>query len=100
MGRVAESHPECYDTQIDTLLGATLATPEAKALALSRLRTIDARGSTDLCGGWLRGARELGTPEPNNINRVLLLSDGRANHGETNPDALAHHGRVVPEGHR
>ena len=80
----------CYDTEIDTLLGATAATPEAKALALSRLRTIDPRGSTDLCGGWLRGAHELGTPEPNTINRVLLLSDGLANHGETNPDTLAH----------
>jgi Ca-activated chloride channel family protein len=49
----------CYDTEIDTLLGATAATPEAKELALSRLRQIDARGSTDLCGGWLRGANEL-----------------------------------------
>jgi Ca-activated chloride channel family protein len=49
----------CYDTEIDTLLGATQATPEAKTLALSRLRAIDARGSTDLCDGWRR-RRDLG----------------------------------------
>lgn len=94
----------CYDTEIDTLLGATAATPEAKELALSRLRQIDARGSTDLCGGWLRGANELegsagssGTAgasgsgpagSPGSVTRVLLLSDGLANQGETDRDVL------------
>jgi Mg-chelatase subunit ChlD len=91
----------CYDTEIDALLTTTAATPEAKALALSRLRQIDARGSTDLCGGWLRGAQELrsrertlfdGTDEPGDAaRRVLLLSDGLANQGETDPDVLARH---------
>jgi Ca-activated chloride channel family protein len=78
----------CYDDQIDTLLGATPATAEAKTLASTRLRAIDARGSTDLCGGWMRGADELRTE-----GRVLLLSDGLANHGETDPDRLAQHAR-------
>jgi Ca-activated chloride channel family protein len=78
----------CYDEEIDTLLASTPATPEAKAIALTRLRGIDARGSTDLCGGWLRGTEEVrGADAP--VRRVLLLSDGLANHGETNPDALA-----------
>ena len=84
----------CYDDEIDTLLAATQATAEAKTLALSRLRATDARGSTDLCGGWLKGASEIGAPEPGNsatVTRVLLLSDGLANQGERNPDALARH---------
>jgi Ca-activated chloride channel family protein len=91
----------CYDTDIDVLLGATAATPEAKTLALTRLRTIDARGGTDLCGGWLRGAGELtaratATPAAETdagapLCRVLLLSDGQANEGETNPNVLARH---------
>jgi Ca-activated chloride channel family protein len=92
----------CYDTEIDTLLSSTPATPEAKTLALSRLRAIDARGSTDLCGGWLRGAEELtahGGVSPGSrqsgtdpsICRVMLLSDGLANHGETDSTALARH---------
>ena len=78
----------CYDTEIDTLLNIAPATQEAKALATARLRAIDARGSTDLCGGWLRGAEELRTE-----GRVFLLSDGLANHGETDHDALAQRAR-------
>ena len=38
--------PVCYDDETDTLLTATQATAEAKTLALSRLRTTDARGSS------------------------------------------------------
>ena len=87
----------CYDNEIDTLLASTPASAEAKTLALKRLKDIHARGSTDLCGGWLRGAQELAEPaepagpvgpaEP--VSRVLLLSDGLANQGEINPDVLA-----------
>lgn len=91
----------CYDTEIGTLVGATAATSEARELALARLARIDARGGTDLCGGWLRGAGEIAEPEPSpretagamddSVRRVLLLSDGQANHGETDPDVLARH---------
>src|SRR5262245_4754112 len=42
----------CYDEQITTVLDHTPATSEAKKLAQSRLSEIDARGSTDLHGGW------------------------------------------------
>jgi Ca-activated chloride channel family protein len=84
----------CYDTEINTLLSATPATPEAKTLALARLRAIDARGSTDLCGGWTRAADEIAGSSGSAgssaaITRVLLLSDGLANHGETDPTVLA-----------
>jgi len=86
----------CYDTEVDTLLGATMATAEAKKLALDQLGTIDARGGTDLCGGWLRGAGELAAPvAADNLRRVLLLSDGQANHGETDPDTLAQHASTL-----
>jgi Ca-activated chloride channel family protein len=84
----------CYDDEIDTLLTATQATTEAKTLALSRVRATDARGSTDLSGGWLKGASEIGASEPGNastVTRVLLLSDGLANRGERDPEALARH---------
>lgn len=80
----------CFDTGIDTILGATRATAEAKALAVQRLARIDARGGTDLHGGWMRGAGELQTgPATDDPRRILLLTDGQANHGETDPDALA-----------
>ena len=54
-----------------------------------RLDGIHDGGQTNLSGGWLRGAacvREKKAPDY--INRVLLLTDGQANHGITNPEAL------------
>jgi len=40
-------------------------------------------GSTDLFSGWLRGAEQLEGGTARAVSRVLLLSDGQANHGET-----------------
>ena len=80
----------CYDNEVDTILGSTAAGAEAKALANSRLSNIDARGNTDLAGGWQRGVDQVGADAAwSSLKRVLLLSDGLANHGETNPDVLA-----------
>lgn len=80
-----------YDTDVDTLLETTEAVPEAKTLAMSRLQAIDARGGTDLHAGWARGASLLGTSAAATdvTRRVLLLSDGQANQGETDPEVLA-----------
>jgi len=86
-----------FDTSIDTVLGCTHATAEAKTLAKNRLNAIDARGGTDLNAGWSRGASELMTNESagrsrgasEEVRRVLLLTDGQANEGETNHDTLA-----------
>lgn len=73
----------CYDQEITTVLDRTPATKEAKTLALQRLAAIDARGSTDLCGGWLRGAdlARRTAPDAAGVAKVLLLTDGLANHG-------------------
>src|SRR3954453_10330895 len=68
------------------------ATAEAKQEALRRLAAIDARNMTNLGEGWLRGceqvARFLATDD---VNRCLLLTDGLANVGITDRDALATH---------
>ena len=80
----------CYDNEIDTILGSTAAGAEAKALANSRLKDIDARGNTDLYGGWQRGADQVAADAAwSSLKRVLLLSDGLANSGEIDPDVLA-----------
>ena len=94
----------CYDDQVDTVLARTPASREAKALVFGRLAQVDARGSTNLSGGWLAGAHEL---QPNadadvpstqasllepvaaGVKRVLLLTDGLANAGEVDPQVLA-----------
>ena len=55
----------CYDEEMRHGAGPTPATKEAKTLALQRLAGVDAPlGSTDLCGGWLRGATWPATPRP------------------------------------
>lgn len=54
-----------------------------------RIAEIECGGSTNLSGGWLRG-RELVAEHarPNRIDRVLLLTDGQANVGITDPGQL------------
>jgi Ca-activated chloride channel family protein len=47
-------------------------------------------GTTNLHGGWLKGAEEAAKHlDPAGISRVLLLSDGNANAGLTNLDEIA-----------
>jgi Ca-activated chloride channel family protein len=79
-----------YDDQIDTVITSRLATPKAKTTALLRLQTIDARQSTDLHGGWSAGAQQVKAHiSKDGVNRCLLLTDGLANVGLTDPQALA-----------
>jgi Ca-activated chloride channel family protein len=82
----------CYDDRIDVVVDGTTASQEAKTNAIDRLRSIDARGSTDLGGGWLRGAEQVALGQlAQGVNRVLLLTDGLANVGITDPAELATH---------
>jgi Ca-activated chloride channel family protein len=78
-----------YDQEVDVLAPAALATPEAKQLALSRLQAVGPRGSTDLHAGWSSAAAQIGaTLRDDAVTRVLVLTDGLANHGITEPPAL------------
>jgi Ca-activated chloride channel family protein len=82
----------CYDDRIDVVVETTPASREAKANAIERLRRIDARGSTDLGGGWLRGAEQVALAMADGgVNRTLLLTDGLANVGIVDPVELARH---------
>ncbi len=56
---------------------------------LARVADLDTGGSTNLSGGWLRG-RELVAADltDGGVNRVLLLTDGLANVGITDPGQL------------
>jgi Ca-activated chloride channel homolog len=87
-----------YDDQVDTLQKLESATPRVKAGIRLNLHGVDARGSTDLCGGWLTGCGELSKdlPAPDQsiplrIRRSLLLTDGLANIGVTAPSELTTH---------
>lgn len=81
-----------YDDRIDVVVESTPASDEARRNAIARLAEVDARGSTNLGDGWLRGCEQVAanlTAEA--IDRVLLLTDGLANVGITDAGTLAHH---------
>jgi Ca-activated chloride channel family protein len=81
-----------YDDQIDVLVESTAATPDARRAALAAIGRLDARGSTNLGEGWLRGCGQVADHlAADGVNRVLLLTDGLANVGMTGTDELAGH---------
>jgi len=74
-----------YDDQVQMLQPrATVNLPALKA----SLATVTEGGSTDLFAGWQAGAKALADGPVNAISRVLLLSDGCANHGLTEPEDI------------
>jgi Ca-activated chloride channel family protein len=76
-----------YDNQVQTLVPTMLL--HDKELARRAIRAIDSGGSTDLHGGWFQGAETLAPHTKENVtSRVILLSDGCANHGLLDHDQI------------
>jgi Ca-activated chloride channel family protein len=70
-----------YDDKVDTLLPLQpMRSTDAVAKAIAG---VEAGGMTNLHGGWLAGAQQLEGGTEQTVSRVILLSDGQANHGET-----------------
>jgi hypothetical protein len=59
--------------------------------------TIRSGGQTNLSGGWLKGVEELGRSAGEGPRKVLLLTDGVANVGVTDPGSLVEMTRVQAE---
>jgi Ca-activated chloride channel homolog len=79
-----------YDSHVETL--APLSGVGSKPLLLEAIQSIRSRGTTALHDGWLAGADSLASEtSPALLSRVLLLSDGCANQGVTNPEAIWRH---------
>ena len=77
-----------FDTQVKTEIPSTLATDKQKLLDI--VRHIRTGSSTALHAGWVNGGMQVSQYlNPEHLNRVVLLSDGLANVGETRPDAIA-----------
>lgn len=76
-----------YDDDVTTV--AEPATGDTQASLPELVRKIEAGGSTNLSGGWLRG-RELvaSGKREGGVNRVILLTDGLANRGITDRATL------------
>ena len=77
-----------YDDQVEVLL-ETMSVRIAKTLLPIRLDGIDPDGMTNLHGGWLKGAETLAPRAGNGVvSRVILLSDGQANRGLLEREAI------------
>jgi Ca-activated chloride channel family protein len=79
-----------YDDAVDTLLPLQpMRSPDVVAKAIAG---VVSGGMTNLHGGWLAGAQQLeggtGQAKTPDISRVILLSDGQANHGVTDLSAI------------
>ncbi len=82
-----------YDDDIRVVSPSRVLTAETKNSMISAVRDIRSGGSTNLGGGWLTGAQEVANHqhEAGYLNRAILLSDGLANVGITDPAELEHH---------
>ena len=76
-----------YDDRVDTVIPSQPV--NNKSALKNSIARVRAGGITNLSGGWLQGCeyvkKEL---DPQKINRVLLLTDGRANMGVIDPQIL------------
>jgi Ca-activated chloride channel homolog len=77
-----------FDDEVKTLVQNTFA--EDKGRVVEMIKEIQPGNTTALHGGWKEGGNQVSQHQiAAGLNRVLLLSDGLANVGETNPDAIA-----------
>jgi Ca-activated chloride channel homolog len=76
-----------YDDEVTVLWPSSRVTdPQA---IIRRIEGLSPRGSTNLAGGMVAGVREIKPrAHPGLVSRVILLSDGLANEGETSPGRI------------
>lgn len=84
-----------YDNQVDTLVAAQRV--GSGAHLIHAIRRIEPRGGTALYDGVVRGAKEVhkNLEDRSFVNRVILLSDGLANHGPSTPEELGRLGSTL-----
>lgn len=76
-----------FDDEIDVLIASQPV--ENKQSLKRKIDSISARNSTALHEAWVRGGLEVSNElNAEAINRVLLITDGQANAGETNTDRI------------
>ena len=76
-----------FDSEIEVVQPLVSATDRTSLV--QRIRSIDARGSTDLFGGWEEAVKQLAPfTRKDRIARVILLSDGQANQGLVNEQEI------------
>lgn len=85
-----------FDDRVNVLCPVQRATN--KDYLKSLIDAIQPGGATNLSGGFLQGCREvLREARPGQVNRVILLTDGQANVGITEPSVLSSKARSMAE---
>lgn len=91
-----------FASEVQLLLDARPMDAAGRAAARVAVARLATRGMTNLSGGWLLGAERLAIAmdaAPQASHRLLLLSDGQANQGITDPAELARHaGELLARG--
>ncbi len=79
-----------FDSVVETPIPLTEVGGSAKNRFRSALSAIEPRGSTNLGGGLVRGIEEIKSARKNEgrAQRLVLLSDGLANEGVTDPSEI------------
>lgn len=87
-----------YDSSVTVVLPATKASD--REMIKEKIRSIEASGNTALFAGVSKGAAEIRKfLDDKRANRVILLSDGRANVGPSSPQELEQLGiSLIKEG--
>lgn len=79
-----------FDDQIDILQSAAHVSSAVKRQLRAAIGSLQARASTALHEGWLTGCKTLTDSDPDaGLARCLLLTDGLANVGITDPERIA-----------
>lgn len=85
-----------YDHAVDVLVPSRPV--EDRAAFRMAIHNLESRGTTDLHSGWLAGAEQIATHSCERVlSRVLLISDGCANVGITDADAISQHCQKMAE---
>ncbi len=78
-----------YSTDVSVDISSRQATQAAKASMRASIDRLNAAGGTNISGGFTRASQQVQqNKSPETINRVVLLSDGRATVGVTNVPQL------------
>ena len=87
-----------FASDIKVHLDTVPATKDNLKRIRSEISALETRGMTCLSGGWFAGVEctsRLAEEDSSMTPRVIILSDGHANEGITNPTALAEHAREL-----
>jgi Ca-activated chloride channel family protein len=87
-----------YDDDAQVVVPSVAADSAGKQRLISAVRELTPGGSTNLHGGMTLGRDEvLRTLAPGQVSRVILLSDGLANAGQSDPVVIADTARMAAD---